>query len=54
MNEGKKLEYSDKIPDDKLQKMSHAKAWKFKPHLWLPFLWSDVIDIFVINEDNVI
>ena len=31
MNEGRKPEYSEKTPDDKLQKMSHTKAPKYKP-----------------------
>ena len=31
MKEGRKPEYPEKTPDDKLQKMLHTKAQKFKP-----------------------
>ena len=31
MREGRKPESPEKSPDDKLQKMPHAKAWRFKP-----------------------
>ena len=35
MKEGRKPEYPEKSPDDKLQKMPHAKARRFKPQLRL-------------------
>ena len=35
MKEGRKPEYQEKTPDDKLQKMPHTKAQKFKPQLRL-------------------
>ena len=31
MNEGRKPEYPEKTPDDKLQKMPQTKAQKFQP-----------------------
>ena len=31
MGEGRKPEYSEKTPDDELQKIPHSKARKFKP-----------------------
>ena len=31
MKVGRKPEYPEKTPDDEFQKMSHAKARKFKP-----------------------
>ena len=31
MKEGRKLEYPEKNPGDKLQKMPHTKAWRLKP-----------------------
>ena len=31
MKEGRKAEYPEKTPGDKLQKMPHTKAWRFKP-----------------------
>ena len=31
MKEGRKPEYPEKTPDDKLKKMPHTKARKFKP-----------------------
>ena len=31
MKEWRKLEYQEKTPDDKLQKMPHTKAQKSKP-----------------------
>ena len=31
MKEGRKSEYPENTPDDKLKKMPHTKAWKFKP-----------------------
>ena len=31
MKEERKPEYQEKTPDDKLKKMPHAKARKFKP-----------------------
>ena len=31
MKEGRKAEYPEKTPEDKLQKVSHTKTWKFKP-----------------------
>ena len=31
MKKGRKPEYPEKTPGDELQKMSHAKARKFKP-----------------------
>ena len=31
MKDLSKLEYPEKAPEDKLQKMPHTKAWNFKP-----------------------
>ena len=31
MEEGRKAEYSEKTPDDELQRMPHTKTQKFKP-----------------------
>ena len=35
MKEGRKLEYPEKNPGDKLQKMPHAEAQRFKPQVRL-------------------
>ena len=49
MEEGRKLEYFEKTPDDDPQKMPHAKAGKFKPQPALEHWWqarkADVLTI---------